>query len=151
MWKCARGAERDGWRYSLVRRAGCGLERTLGRFRVFRFWCSVVVWGLKQRLETLVHFQTGSSSSPAPPPSNAPVGHSYPEGGDTAGRPGRGSAEYSAVIGSHCHKSKLVAARLRLPSDAGRAGIVHTTGRSQLASLRLIGQSSCLSGEAASA
>lgn len=67
---------------------------------------------------------------PGTAPSNAPVGHSYSGGGDTAGRPGRSSAEYSTVIGSRCRKSKLVAARLRLPSDASRAGIVLTTGRS---------------------
>lgn len=35
----------------------------------------VDVWW--RRLEPLLHFQTGSSSSPAPPPSNAPVGHLF--------------------------------------------------------------------------
>lgn len=109
-------------RYSLVRRAGYRLEQTLDRV----LSVLVVVWGLKQRLETLVHFQTGSSSSPAPPPSNAPVGHSYPQGGNTAGQPGRSSSEYWSVIGSWHRKSKLVAARLRLPSNASRAGILHT-------------------------
>lgn len=51
-------------------------ERALDRVLVL-----VVVWWMKQRLHPLVHFQTGSNSSAAPPPRNAPVGRFYLLGG----------------------------------------------------------------------
>lgn len=100
---------------------GCSRLCTGSGFRVRGSCCCLEA---KQRLEPLVHFQTGSSSSPAPPPSNAPVGHLYSEGGNMADQPGRSSSEYSRVIGSRHRKSKLVATRLRLPSNAIRAGII---------------------------
>lgn len=114
----ARSAAVDG--YSLVRRAGGGLEPAVVGVWGLGSRALVVVRRLKQRLETSVHVQTGTSSSRATPPSNAPVGSSYSEGGAAKGRRGRGRTQDLSAIGSRSCKSRIGS---RPPQAPNRAGI----------------------------